>query len=510
MATLLEELLLRERELTAAERFSRWHSQAGGRAPGQVGYSQLLPLSHPRPGEQYGFEVDLDACSGCKACVTACHSLNGLEEDESWRSVGLLTERRPDALPDVAGLQHVTTACHHCGEPACAHGCPVLAYEKDAVTGIVRHLDDQCIGCSYCTLMCPYEVPRYSPRLGIVRKCDLCHGRLVAGQAPACAEACPNEAIRIQVVPSPSRTPGSFHFASPDPRITHPSTRYRSRRSDLATLRAADEADARPAPAHRSLVVMLTLTQLAAGGFTAATVTGASFAITLAATAALAAGLIASAFHLGQPVRAWRVFLGWRRSWLSREALLLGAFLAGAVACMATHLVPGLDPHRPLFTGLTALVGLLGVGASAMVYVATRRPAWSATRVFLRFGGTTVMLGAALTPGGSSHPTLFAPMLVILGALAVATTLLEPLRHRHSPWTASRRSAALLLRPFHRHLVACLVLLAAGACLAWASAGTQPPLAILAIASLTGASLLERHLFFIASSPDRMPGGIAP
>src|SRR5438477_11659013 len=54
-------------------------------------HSSLIPLSRPQAGEQYAFEVDLDSCSGCKACVAACHALNGLEDDETWRDVGLLT-----------------------------------------------------------------------------------------------------------------------------------------------------------------------------------------------------------------------------------------------------------------------------------------------------------------------------------------------------------------------------------------------------------------------------------
>ena len=53
-------------------------------------YQNLLPASTPAHGQQYAFEVNLDQCSGCKACVTACHSLNDLDEDEVWRSVGLL------------------------------------------------------------------------------------------------------------------------------------------------------------------------------------------------------------------------------------------------------------------------------------------------------------------------------------------------------------------------------------------------------------------------------------
>ncbi|MEM6279272.1 MAG: 4Fe-4S dicluster domain-containing protein, partial [Verrucomicrobiota bacterium] len=162
---LIDDLLAEQQSLTAVERFSQAHEKADSPAL-EPHYRSLIPLSKPAEGEQYSFEVDLDACSGCKACVTACHSLNGLDEGESWRDVGTLVNPEPD----IATQQTVTTACHHCGDPACANGCPTLAYEKDAETGIVHHLDDQCIGCQYCTMTCPYDVPKYNDRLGIVRK----------------------------------------------------------------------------------------------------------------------------------------------------------------------------------------------------------------------------------------------------------------------------------------------------------------------------------------------------
>ena len=116
-----------------------------------------MPAQPPGPGQQLAFEVDLDRCSGCKACVAACHNLNGLDEGESWRDVGLVI----GGMPELPVLQHVTSACHHCLDPACLNACPVDAYEKDPHTGIVRHLDDQCIGCQYCTLACPYDAPKY-------------------------------------------------------------------------------------------------------------------------------------------------------------------------------------------------------------------------------------------------------------------------------------------------------------------------------------------------------------
>src|SRR4029079_12021736 len=137
---LIDALLADQRELSAADRFARKHENHD--FPGQAKYYRdLIPLSATKPGEQYAFEVDLDRCSGCKACVTACHSLNGLSEHETWRAVGTL-HGGTAAAPFQAT---VTTACHHCVDPGCLNGCPVLAYEKDPATGIVKHLDDQCI-----------------------------------------------------------------------------------------------------------------------------------------------------------------------------------------------------------------------------------------------------------------------------------------------------------------------------------------------------------------------------
>ena len=173
---LIDELLAEKQRLTPVERFAKRHDRADFPAQAHY-YRDLIPSALPARRQQYAFGVDLDVCSGCKACVSACHSLNGLEENETWRDVGLITGSE-------AGrpyLQTITTACHHCLEPACLEGCPVIAYDKHPETGIVRHLDDQCIGCQYCTMKCPYDVPKYSHRLGIVRKCDMCTDRLLVG-----------------------------------------------------------------------------------------------------------------------------------------------------------------------------------------------------------------------------------------------------------------------------------------------------------------------------------------
>ncbi|MEM6884865.1 MAG: 4Fe-4S dicluster domain-containing protein, partial [Verrucomicrobiota bacterium] len=268
---LVQQLVADQKRLqTAVARFSEWHDRDTPELESH--YRKLIPLEKPGPGEQYAFEVDVEACSGCKACVSACHSLNGLDENETWRDVGNLVGG--DEWDPI--VQTITTACHHCAEPGCMDGCPVLAYDKDDVTGIVRHLDDQCIGCQYCVLKCPYDVPKYSESRGIVRKCDMCHERLGVGEAPACVQACPNEAIRIttvyqdEVASVAKRDSAEFLAGTVNYSYTMPTTRFvrAVSQEDSEAGRQPQFADAsrlRVEPSHFPLVVMLVLTQAGAG-----------------------------------------------------------------------------------------------------------------------------------------------------------------------------------------------------------------------------------------------------
>src|SRR5262245_45447145 len=134
----IDDYLQQQSSLTAIEEFSIRHDLKQFHA-GQTHFRELIPKKTPGPGQQYAFEVDLDKCTGCKSCVSACHSENGLDEDEMWRSVGLIQ----GGTAEAPAIQHITSACHHCMEPACMNGCPTKAYEKDPVTGVVKHLEDQ-------------------------------------------------------------------------------------------------------------------------------------------------------------------------------------------------------------------------------------------------------------------------------------------------------------------------------------------------------------------------------
>ena len=93
--TLVDVFLAEQRQLTAVEQFAQRHADTSAPLL-EPHYRELMPLSAPRPGEQYAFEVDLDRCSSCKACVSACHSMNGLDDGESWREVTLLLGKKFD------------------------------------------------------------------------------------------------------------------------------------------------------------------------------------------------------------------------------------------------------------------------------------------------------------------------------------------------------------------------------------------------------------------------------
>jgi Fe-S-cluster-containing dehydrogenase component/DMSO reductase anchor subunit len=542
----VEALLQAQQTLTAVDRFASKHD--AGDVPAQAKYYRdLIPLERPRPGEQYAFEVNLDACTGCKACVSACHTLNGLDEDEVWRTVGLLH----GGTPAAPALQTVTSACHHCLEPACMTGCPTRAYEKDPVTGIVKHLDDQCFGCQYCTLMCPYDAPKYSPSRGIVRKCDMCSDRLAHGEAPACVQACPVEAIAIRVVDRTLAVEASdaqtFLPGAPGPEHTLPTTIYKSKRAMPSNMRPADFYRTSPEHAHPALVVMLTLTQLSVGAFTLGLLVerlsgrpaGSGLAQTASALSLAVVALVASVFHLGRPWLAWRAVLGLRTSWLSREVVMFGAFAALAFLyglLGAGWLGAGAPPTGWLgaVQMAAAIAGVLGVFCSVMVYAATKREQWAAAPTGVRFFGTTIVLGAALVLAVSAFtvPAAFAPVgpasgpldrvlralaFVVLVATVVklcfeGSLLLHARDRRHS---AHKRVAIVMLHDLGSVTAArfgaaiaggVLLPLLVGEGMVRGDAAIRTTAAMLVL--LVAGELTERYVFFRASPASRMPGGL--
>ncbi|MEX2394973.1 MAG: DmsC/YnfH family molybdoenzyme membrane anchor subunit [Actinomycetota bacterium] len=528
--TPIDRYLAEQADLTAVTRFSQFHDDPDERKHADRHYRELIPLERPAPGEQYRFDVDLDACTGCKACVTACHNLNGLDDGEAWRSVGLL-----HGSNGTPYRQTVTTACHHCLDPACLNGCPANAYTKDATTGIVKHLDDQCIGCGYCTFMCPYDVPQYNDRLGIVRKCDMCQDRLATGEAPACVQGCPNDAISIGVVSvdelRASASTETLVTDAPPSHITIPTTRYRSRRSQDGLI-AADHFALRPAVAHPPLAIMLVLTQLSVGAFLAefvlrsvAPAGDVSGLRSFNAPVALALGLLAlgaSVLHLGRPLYAFRAALGVAHSWLSREIIAFGAFSALASAYAVTSLTSWPSGGANVLRPFVALSGTLGVGCSVMVYAVTRRTWWRPLTTGTKFVGTSAVCGSAtvLVTASVGAPGVVRPIALTLMAATAIKLASEAVLFRHlreGRDTERKRTAMLLTGDLGRATWWRFIAGIAGGLVApaivLASTGGSSPVAV-AFVSIAGAltvtagELIERAQFFRAVVSPRMPGGV--
>lgn len=134
--------------------------------------------------------IDITKCIGCRNCEQACKEVHGFpQETEAKLSPTALT------VVEDHGDRYVRRMCMHCQDPACASACLVGALKKTAA-GPVTYDGSKCIGCRYCLVACPFNVPRYewSKLVPYVKKCDMCAARQAKGQPPACVEACPVQA----------------------------------------------------------------------------------------------------------------------------------------------------------------------------------------------------------------------------------------------------------------------------------------------------------------------------
>lgn len=444
----------------------------------------LIPPRPPAPGEQYRFHFDMSKCIGCRCCEVACAEQNGNPPELNWRRVG---EIEGGAYPFTERF-YLSTGCNHCLDAACLTGCPVDAYSKDRATGIVLHSAETCIGCGYCTWNCPYGVPQFNPERGVVGKCDLCHGRLAEGRAPACAEACPEEAIRIELVNiaewradyAAADAPGM-----PAAKHTVSTTRITLPEKLSPSFERADHHRVRPEEPHWALVVMLVATQLAAGAFLSLAISRSAQRLpALAAFLVALVSLGASTLHLGRPIHALRALKMWRRSWLSREVLLFALF-AGAAALAAAF---------PLASGLAALLGFAGVTASACIYLVPARPAWDSRTTPADFYLTSMLLGSLFVSALGVHvPGTF---VAGVGTAQVLNQLLKLLTLANAEDFERRASARLLTHDFKSILLARIGLLIAGGIVLPLTGHVGAALA-LAIAS----EVVSRYLFFVSVVP---------
>jgi Fe-S-cluster-containing dehydrogenase component len=144
--------------------------------------------------------VDVTRCTGCERCAVACveahqHDPLAAEADRATTRDGLSANRWCTVVEAAEG-RFARKSCMHCLEPSCVSACLVGSLQK-TVAGPVVYDPGRCIGCRYCMLACPFEVPRYewSRKAPFMRKCDMCADRLGRGERPVCVEACPHEVL---------------------------------------------------------------------------------------------------------------------------------------------------------------------------------------------------------------------------------------------------------------------------------------------------------------------------
>ncbi len=167
------------------------------------------------PPDPYGCLVDLTRCIGCRKCEEGCATVNKLPapvkascdctifekkrrpDENAFTTVNRYFSGKLDVL-DKPDPTYVKVQCMHCQDPACVSACIVGALTKKE-NGAVHYDVSKCIGCRYCMVACPFEIPAYEyhdPITPEVRKCTFCFDRISEEAGlPGCATICPVEAI---------------------------------------------------------------------------------------------------------------------------------------------------------------------------------------------------------------------------------------------------------------------------------------------------------------------------
>jgi Fe-S-cluster-containing dehydrogenase component len=148
--------------------------------------------------KRYAMVIDLNRCTGCGACMTACKVEFDLPLGV-WRI--WLKEENRGVFPHTKKVV-VPTLCNHCDYPICVRNCPTEATHKHP-DGFVLQRPNRCIGCRACIISCPYNARHLLPSVrsdaqkptSVTDKCSFCIHRVSRGLAPACVASCTARAM---------------------------------------------------------------------------------------------------------------------------------------------------------------------------------------------------------------------------------------------------------------------------------------------------------------------------
>ncbi len=370
-------------------------------------------MSAPSPTSAPAFVHDLDTCVGCHACVIACANENGLAPGRYWRQIVSFNSSH---IPDLP-VYHLSIACNHCLDAPCATACPAAAIARDDQTGAVLIDSAKCIGCRYCSWVCPFDAPQFNSDAGVMEKCTLCNHRLLQNSNPACTSLCPTGALTFGIYgEKPGVSVNGFPEAAIRPAISFLPMRGRTPQPAPPGALLPDESqiaswmtqDGLKIPESKiSLkrewpLVVFSFVAIALVAWFLASLRGEPAIVPEIFAAVGVAGIGLSTMHIGKKERAWRAILNWRSSWLSREVIAYSLFIA--MGLVSTILFPGTG----YIAWTTVAVGVFLLIAIDNVYIAMARD-W-----YAQLDGQASVLSAAFLVSVSSGN---APMAGVTGLL---------------------------------------------------------------------------------------------
>ncbi len=311
-------------------------------------------------------------------------------------------------------------ACNHCSDPPCVEQCPSAAITKDEHSGIVHINNKICIGCRYCSWVCPFGAPVYGISEGVMKKCDMCSERIDDGFKPACESVCPTGALRTEIFdpedaeqmvpvfpetdlfPALSITePGRGPLTEQQYVNTYPDNVlqiFSENRSDRS---------AEISPKGEWPLIFFTLLISVLGSVFAGYFSGKMSVDPLLFLISGLSGILISIGHLGKKFRSFRIIRNFLRSWLSRESLFFTLFLIASTLSLTGKMDPA--------SGITGLIAVIFTAFSAdMIYFR------SETVIKDNFHSSQVTLTLLLF---ISYTTGYIPLFVILSLIKMVLYL---------------------------------------------------------------------------------------